>query len=147
MMTPPPTPSCHTVTLTDASGKHPMTVTAVVARVARRQENGVYGPMVGLEAQLHLTFPGEKQPDSYHLSRLVDEPHWVQDAHFGPGSVPYFCHGFGARYTKLRGVVPELEALLDQAAREQGLVEAIGPDVPLVLASTRTSEGDHLDAR
>jgi hypothetical protein len=135
MMPTPQTPSWHTITLADASGNDPVTVTAAVARVARKQENGVYGAMVGLEAVLYLTFPGEERPHSYHLSRLVGEPYWVQDAHFGPTSVPFFCHGFGARYTKLRGVAPELEALLDQAARQQGLIEAIGPDVPLVLAA------------
>lgn len=124
-----------TVTFPAEPGEEPVSVTAAVMSIQRREENGVYGRMVGLDARLHVTLPGDTAPHSYFLSRLVDERDWVQDALFGPTGYPHFSDGFGARYTKLTGIAPELEALLDQAALQLGLAEQIGPDLPLVLAA------------
>lgn len=116
----------------DGSGE-PMTVTAAVLTVEHRSETGIHGRMIGLEAHLRVLLPGATAPDGYFLSRLVGEPWWVQDSHFGPTGFPYFSHGFGARYMTLRGIDPALEALLDEAARTRGLAAEIGPDTPLVL--------------
>ncbi|MGW4527801.1 hypothetical protein [Amycolatopsis sp. NPDC004378] len=132
------------VVLTDPdTGEELSTVTATVVSVEHREENGIYGPMVGLDARLHVLFSDDTQPHSYFLSRLLEEEYWVQDAHFGPTSFPHFSHGFGARYLKLRGIHPALEALLDEAARTRGLATAIGPDIPLTLAASSDEPSDH----
>lgn len=138
----PTTATSHTVTFPADPGEEPTIVTATVERVERREENGVYGPMVGLDAQLKVLFPGAEAPESYFLSRLVDETWWVQDAHIGSSGFPDFSHGFGARYLRLKGIAAELEVLLDQVARDLGLVTAIGPDVPLVLAAPAVEPAD-----
>lgn len=52
-------------------------------------------------------------------------------------------HGFGSRCVKKHGIPPELEALLDEAARTRGLVAAIGPDIPLALAPNPADTGGH----
>lgn len=126
------------------SGEEGTAVTATVTSVQRRENDGVYGHIIGLEAHLQLVFPDNDQPYTYVMSRLVDEPYWVIDGLFGPNSFPHFNNGFGARYLKLRGVARELEALLDEAARRQGLVRASAPNTPLVLAdpSAQVSTGD-----
>lgn len=134
-----------TLSLKPEANDHPLTVTASVVSLERREGSGIFGHMVGLAARLNLILPNEHQPHSYFLSRLTDEPFWVQDAHFGPSSYPDFSHGIGARYLKQRGISTELETLLDQAARKLGLVKAIGPDVPLVLA-VPGEPGDSTDA-
>jgi hypothetical protein len=69
---------------------------------------------------------------------------WVVDALFGPNGFPYFSHGFGARYLRLRGVAAELADLLDQHTRDHGLVRAIGHDVAVVLTK---AAGDHPNLR
>jgi len=124
------------------TGDDPVTVTATVLDIKHSEEIGVHGRLVGLEARLHVLFPGAGDPHSYFLSRLVDEPFWVQDAHFGPGGFPHFSHGFGARYLKLRGIHPALEALLDEAALDRGLAAEIGPDIPLVLPAGNRADAD-----
>lgn len=123
------------------AGDDPVTVTATVVRVERRDEPGIFGRMIGLDATLHVLFPGDSDPDSLSLSRLVGEPFWLQDAHFGPNGFPHFSHGFGSRCVKKHGIPPELEALLDEAARARGLAAEIGPDIPLTLAAPATSGG------
>lgn len=130
------------VVLTDLDTGAELSVTATVVNVERREENGIYGRMIGLDARLDVLFADDTQPHSYFLSRLVDEPFWVQDAHFGPNSFPHFSHGFGARYLRLRGIHPALEALLDEAARTRGLADEIGPDIPLVLPAASPAGGD-----
>ncbi len=120
-------------------GEEPRTVTATVVSIARRAEPGIFGHMVGLETMLHVVFPGGTSPHRFSLSRLVGEYYWLQDAHFGPNGMPHFVHGFGSRCTKKRDVVPELAALLDEAARAAGLVVAIGDGVPLELASDESN--------
>lgn len=140
--TAPVLPARDVVLTNPDTGEELSTVTATVVSVEHREENGIYGPMVGLDAQLHVLFAGDTDPHSYFLSRLVEEEYWVQDAHFGPSSFPHFSNGFGARYLKLRGIHPALEALLDEAARARGLAAEIGPDIPLVL-STSPAGDDH----
>jgi hypothetical protein len=103
--------------------------------VQRREDTIVFGPVIGLEARLHVTYPGDTKPYCYFLSRLIDEPDWVQDAKITPNGFPVISHGFGARYTIPTGIARELETLLDQAALRLGLAEQIGPDTPLVLAA------------
>ncbi|WP_406690344.1 hypothetical protein REH65_31235 [Saccharopolyspora sp. ID03-671] len=115
------------VTLDGNPGEQPVTVCATVPNLQRREETSFLGRVVGLEAQLDVLFPGDNRPHTYYLSRLVGEPCWVQDAHFGPNNFPYFSNGFGARYLKLTGVAPGLERLLDQAARGRGLVDEDRP--------------------
>ncbi|HEV7625703.1 MAG TPA: hypothetical protein VGO89_04340 [Streptomyces sp.] len=124
------------------TGERPQTVTATVVSIERHEESGVFGAMVGLEAVLHVVFPGYEKPNTYVLSRLVDESAWVLDARFGANGFPFFSHGFGSRCTVLSGVHKVLGALLDEAARKLGLVAAIGDDVPLVLASTESTGTD-----
>lgn len=131
------------IVLTDLdTGEELATVTATVVSLKQRQETGIYGRMVGLDAHLDVLFPGDAGPHSYFLSRLVKEPFWVQDAHFGPNGFPHFSNGFGARYLKVRRIHPALAALLDEAARALGLAARIGPDVPLVLPDTKPADGD-----
>ncbi|WNV83124.1 hypothetical protein [Umezawaea sp. Da 62-37] len=122
------------------TGDNPATVTATVLTIEHREEIGVLGRMVGLDAHLHLLMPGATKPHSYFLSRLVGEPHWVQDAHFGPNGYPTFSHGFGARYLKLTGIHTALEAILDEAATARNLATEIGPDIPLALPRTADTE-------
>lgn len=124
------------------TGDDPVTVTATVVDITHKEEIGVFGRMVGLDAHLQVLFPSAGKPHSYSLSRLVDEPFWVQDAHFGPNCFPYFSHGFGARYLKLRGIHPALEALLDEAALARDLAAEIGPDIPLVLPARSRADSD-----
>jgi hypothetical protein len=145
MSSPTSTPR-QNVTLAGEPGDEPLSVTATVEHVTRRQENGIYGRMVGLDALLHLLYPGDKRPHSYCLSRLVDEPCWVQDAHFGPTGFPHFSNGFGARYLKLRGIHPALEALLDEVTRAHGLAVEIGPGIPLILTATSPATSDQRHA-
>ncbi|MFD7972978.1 hypothetical protein [Streptomyces clavifer] len=92
------------------------------------------GDRTGLEAQVTVLEPGQDKGNTFFLSRLVGEGDWVIDAKFGPNSFPHWSHGFGARYTKLRGLLPEFGDVLDDAARERKLAAAIGRDVPLELA-------------
>lgn len=127
------TPASEHVTVASGDGEPPITVTAAVVRLERKEANGVFGPMVGLEAQLTVKYADDEDADTYLLSRLVGETAWVQDAHFLPNGFPDFSHGFGARYTKLKGICEELEDVLDRAARDRGLVTQIGLDVPLEL--------------
>ncbi|UUV32128.1 hypothetical protein NQK81_01385 [Amycolatopsis roodepoortensis] len=115
----------------------PITVTATVLSVDRRSEAGVFGPMVGLEAHLHVLFPGDTTPDTLFLSRLAEESWWLQDAHFSNG-LPHFSHGFGSRTVRKHGVPTELDELLCEAARARGLVTEIGPGIPLALATSST---------
>ncbi|GAB3162125.1 hypothetical protein GCM10027258_80520 [Amycolatopsis stemonae] len=124
------------------AGDTPVTVTASVVSVERRDEPGIFGPMVGLDAQLAVVLPGRTEPNTYFLSRLVGEQCWMQDAVFGANGYPGFSHGFGSRCVQKQGIVAELEALLDEAARTRGLVAEIGPDIPLTLA-TPAEPGDH----
>lgn len=134
-----------TVTLAGNPGEQPVTVVASVVHLQIREESSFLGRMLGIEAQLDVLFPGDNRPHTYYLSRLVGEPCWVQDAHFGPNNFPYFSNGFGARYLKLTGIARELELLLDQAARGRGLVDEIGPKVPLVLPNHEVSEATNDD--
>lgn len=127
------------ITLGTEDGESPLTVAATVVCVERREEPDFFGGVrLGLSAQLAVTVPPDTRPRRYFLSRLVGESDWVVDALFGPNGYPHFSHGFGARYLRLRGVAPELEDLLDQGALSQGLVQAIGRNVPLVLAEVTT---------
>ncbi|CRK57056.1 hypothetical protein [Alloactinosynnema sp. L-07] len=130
------------VVITDPdTGAELSTVTATVVTIERREENGILGRMVGLDANLLIQFAGATDAHSYHLSRLVDETYWVQDAHFGPNSYPYFSNGFGARYLKPRLIHAALETLLDEAALARSLATGIGPETPLVLA-VQPDDGD-----
>lgn len=131
------------VVLTDFdTGEELATVTATIVSLKHRQETGIYGRMVGLDARLNVLFSGDAHPHSFFLSRLVKESFWVQDAHFGPNGFPYFSNGFGARYLKVRGIHPALAVLLDEAARALGLTAQIGLDIPLVLPDTDPADGD-----
>lgn len=113
------------------------TLTAIVTEMRKREEACdplLGGDRIGLEAHLQLLQGGEDKATSYFLSRLVGEPCWIIDAKFGPHGYPHFSHGFGARYLKLKGILPELGDLLDTLARKQDLAARIGRDIPLVLA-------------
>lgn len=111
----------------------PITVTATVITVERKQERGIFGVLLGLSAHLHVAFRSGERPHSYFLSRLVGEQDWIIDEHFGPNSQPYYSHGFGARYLRVHAIAPELADLLDEHARRRGLAPTIGRDVPLTL--------------
>lgn len=119
-----------------ATGEDPVTVTATIVTIKRRDEPGAFSRVVGLDATLNILFPGDSTPDSLSLSRLIGETFWLQDSHIGPTGYPHFVHGFGSRSVQKHGVPPELEALLDEAARSRGLAAEIGPDIPLVLTAT-----------
>lgn len=138
-MSSPETSPSQRVTLA-TNPEQPVTVTATVVKVEHREDTGILGPRIGLDAWLDVTFPGDHHPHTHNLSRLVDEPCWLLDAYFSPAGLPGISHGFGAREVNKQGIVPELEALLDQAALQHGLASAIGPGVPLVLANHHVSE-------
>jgi hypothetical protein len=123
----------HTITFAAEPGETPVTVTATVISMECKQERDFLGVRHGLSAQLEVTVAPAVGPRTYFLSRLVGESDWVVDALFASNGFPHFSHGFGARYLRLRGVAPELEDLLDQHARDHGLVQAIGRGVPVVL--------------
>lgn len=143
-----PTVSQPIVLAADEDGETPLTVAATVVCVERREEpDFLGGSRVGLSAQLHITIPPDTRPHSYFLSRLIGESAWVIDALFGSNGYPHFSHGFGARYLRLRGIAPELEDLLDQNARDQGLVHAIGREVPLLLAEVSADSAGDLGDR
>ena len=126
----------HTVTLgSEDPGDNPLTVAVTVVSVQRREEPEIFGgTRLGLDAHVTIGLPGNAKPRSYRLSKLVGEQHWVVDAEFGPNGFPVHSNGFGARYLRVSAIAPEVAELVDAHAREAGLVEAIGPDVPLVLA-------------
>jgi hypothetical protein len=131
--------SGHTVTLDPGDDQTPLTVTAAVITIERKEEpDFLAGVRLGLYAQLDVTVPPGTRPHSYFLSRLVAESEWVVDALFGPNGYPHFSNGFGARYLRLRGIAPELADLLDHEAHSRGLAKAIGLDVPLTLAEHTT---------
>jgi len=71
-MSSPTSTSRQNVTLAGEPGDEPLSVTATVEHVTRRQENGIYGRMVGLDALLHLLYPGDKRP------------HWFGRFHLAP---------------------------------------------------------------
>ncbi|MFI6029493.1 hypothetical protein [Amycolatopsis magusensis] len=123
------------------AGDDPVTVTATVVSVERRDEPGIFGPMIGLDAQLEIVLPGRAEPHTYFLSRLVGEHRWMQDAYFGGNGYPGFSHGFGSRCVQKQGVVLEVEALLDEAARIRALATEIGPGIPLTLADAPADAG------
>lgn len=124
-------------TITLDAGDGVVTVTATVTTMHRRTEPGIFGTMVGLDAQLTITFAAPDDTRSYGLSRLCDETHWIIDAEFGPNNMPRYVHGFGARYLKLKTIAPELATLLDREACRLGLAKAIGADIPLVLSDNK----------
>jgi hypothetical protein len=128
--------------LTDPdTGEELSRVSAIVVSVERREESGIFGDVVGLDARLDVRVGDDAQPHRYFVSRLLDEPHWVQDAHLWPNGRLDFSNGFGARYLKLHGLHPGLEALVDEAACSLGLAGEIGPDIPLALTSTGDTSG------
>jgi hypothetical protein len=128
------TTASQTITLAGESGETSVTITATVITMERTVERDFLGVRDGLSAQLEVTVPPQDGPNTYFLSRLVNESHWVVDALFGSNGYPHFSHGFGARYLRLQGVVPELEDVLNQHAHDHGLVQALERGVPLVLA-------------
>jgi hypothetical protein len=44
--------------------------------------------------------------------------------------MPYYCHGFGARYLQVRAIARELAELIDQQAHELGLFHNASQDLP-----------------
>ncbi|RAS59482.1 hypothetical protein C8D87_11494 [Lentzea atacamensis] len=138
------------------TGDELATVTATVVSVVRKEEPGVltylasarqkeanprYGWMIGLEAHLQIATASNPKPHSYFLSRLVDEPYWLQDAHFGPNGSVDFSHGFGDRTVNKKTINQELQALLNEAARTLGFVDEIGTGAPLVLTASSSDAG------
>ncbi|MDT7784998.1 MAG: hypothetical protein QOF58_3417 [Pseudonocardiales bacterium] len=138
------------------TGEELATIAATVVKVVRKEERGVlaylasarqkeadprFGWLIGLEAQLQVATADKPAPDTYFLSRLVDEPYWLLDGHFGPNGVPRFSHSFGERYLNKQRIHTALEALLDEAVRTLGLAAEIGPDIPLVLAAASSDGG------
>jgi hypothetical protein len=124
----------HTVTLRQGNGE-PATVHATVVTVERREEPSIFGGAnVGLYAQLDVTVAPGQRPHTFILSRLVGEREWIVDAQFTANGFPVHSNGFGARYLRVRAVAEELGALLDQEARDRGVVDEIGPDLPLAFA-------------
>ena len=120
-----------------ATATGPGTVFVAVVTVGRREESGVFGPVAGLDAHLHLTTDPQAKPQSLFLSRLTGEVRWTADAHFGANGFPFFSHGFGTRITRARVLSREIAALIDEEARRAGLVEAIDQTSPLALTSPR----------
>lgn len=121
-------------------GSDPIEVTATVTAMEYRQEPSVFGATArGLYAQIDITSAGER-PAAYILSRLVDETHWIIDAHFTANGFPVYSNGFGARYLRVRTIAPELAALLDAEARARQLATSIGPDTPMELAAASGSD-------
>lgn len=102
-------------------------MTATVISLEHKQETDFGHTRAGLSAHLQIGEP----PHSYFLSQLVGETGWIIDAHFGPQGMPYYCHGFGARYLKVRAIAPELANLIDRQAHERGLSYNISQDPPL----------------
>lgn len=129
----------------DSGDGPPVTVTATLTRLERREEPGIYGRMIGLNACLTITAHTGSAPDrtdSYCLSRLVDETDWIIDAQFGPNGIPRHSNGFGARYLTVRTIAPELADLLDREAVRRGLAHTIGRNVRLVLPEDDASSDD-----
>lgn len=123
-----------TVTVVTVVRKEEPGVLAGLASMSQKEANPRYGWLIGLEAQMQVTLANADQPHTYFLSRLAGERNWLQDAHFFPNGAVGFSHGFGAREVTKWGIGNELEALLDEAARQLGLVAEIGSEIPLVLA-------------
>ncbi|MFJ5120882.1 hypothetical protein [Kitasatospora sp. NPDC088548] len=109
------------------------TVFVAVVKVERREESGIFGPVVGLDAHLRATTAPQAEPQSMFYSRLAGETRWTADAHFGPNGFPHFSHGFGSLITRARVLTREIAALVDSEALRAGLVEAIDQENPLVL--------------
>jgi hypothetical protein len=115
--------------------KDSLTVFASVHDLERRRTHGVLrGSRAGLYARLDVSLNCGARPIVHHMSRLEGEPAWVVDGMFAANGMPRHVNGFGARCLTVRGVAPQLDELLSQAARAQGLAAEIGPGVPLVLA-------------
>jgi hypothetical protein len=127
------TDTTETITI-DGGDDAPFAVTATVTSLQRREEPGIHGLMVGLDAHLTVTFTDAQRSCSYFLSRLVGEVNWIIDAEFGSNGMPRHSNGFGARYLKVYAIAPELGDLLDREALRSGLAQSIGRGVPLVLA-------------
>lgn len=71
-----------------------------------------------------------------HISyRVCREVKWVIDAKFGSVGYPHYAHGFGERTSATRTIVKPVARVLDDLALALGLVEAVGENVPLVLAA------------
>ncbi|QKV90377.1 hypothetical protein HUT19_41150 [Streptomyces sp. NA02950] len=127
---PPATPEPITVTVQHEGTAFTLTLT--LHSMERRLDRGVLGDVDGIEAHLKLASAASEKPSTLFLSRLAGEKQWVIDAKFGANGFPHFCHGFGARYLRCTAVVDEIGDVLDQAARDRGLAEQIGRDIPLV---------------
>lgn len=110
------------------------TLTAAVPAMERREERDFFGDRIGLDATLELTTRPGDRPTTFGLSRLVGEEEWIIDSKFGPTGFPHWSHGFGARYLRLKTVLPEVADVLDTAARDRGLAQEIGRGIPLALA-------------
>ena len=121
------------VTVTVQVEEETVTFTLTVRSMAQREERDFFGHKKGLEAQLEVTTGTGQRPTTFFLSRLAEETEWVIDAKFGANGFPHFSHGFGARCLRLRTPLPEICDVLDQVARDRGLVQQIGRDVPLIL--------------
>lgn len=133
------TETTETITIGSGDGD-PFTVTVTVNSMRRREEPGIYGLTVGLDAHVIVTFTATQRTVSYFLSRLVGEVFWIIDAEFAANGMPRHSNGFGARYLKVYAIAPELSDLLDREARRHGHAQAIGRDVPLVLPDNEAGE-------
>lgn len=120
------------ITITVQVEEETATVTLTVRSIERREERDAFGHKDGLEAQLAVELSPGERPTTFFLSRLAQETEWIIDAKFGANGFPHFSNGFGARYLRLKTPLPEIGDVLDQAARDRGLVEQIGRDVPLI---------------
>ncbi|MGQ4383538.1 hypothetical protein [Streptomyces sp. SAS_270] len=105
-----------------------------VSLIAQREGHSALGHVVGLYAKLELNTVDRDAPVTYFLSRLQGEVAWVIDAKFGSDGYPHYAHGFGERTSATRTIVKPVARVLDDLALVLGLAEAVGENVPLVLA-------------
>ncbi|MFJ8888140.1 hypothetical protein ACIRJR_32725 [Streptomyces sp. NPDC102402] len=128
-----PTSAHHDVILGEDADARIWRVTVLL--MTQREGRSVLGHVVGLYTKLELNTVDRDAPVTYFLSRLQGEVKWVIDAKFGSDGYPHYAHGFGERTSVTRTIVKPVARVLDDLALALGLAEAVGENVPLVLAA------------
>lgn len=63
-----------------------------------------------------------KQGHTFGVSRYAHEEHWIVDYYSSPDSIcPVFANGTGTRFTRARGLQPEIADVVTAAAVEAGV--------------------------
>ncbi|MER7108856.1 hypothetical protein [Streptomyces sp. NPDC000229] len=123
------------VTVETAGGALELVV--MVRKVERRHEPApalLGGDRIGIEAEIEVMERDDQKGPTYFVSRLTGETDWIIDAKFGANGFPHYSHGFGSRVTIARGLPDEICDVLDNEAKNRGMVRTIGRGTPLQLA-------------